>query len=73
MELHVAGWSSNSKYSLLGGLRSSAQMISYELSMGLSLLAVVMMVSSFSLNDMVAFQKVGAVGNGISFYSQSDF
>ncbi len=53
----LAGWSSNSKYSLLGGLRSSAQMISYELSMGLSLLAVVMMASSFSLNDIVAIQE----------------
>ena len=53
----LAGWSSNNKYSLLGGLRSAAQMISYELSMGLSLIAVVMMVSSFSLNDMVAFQE----------------
>jgi len=53
----LAGWSSNNKYSLLGGLRSSAQMISYELAMGLSLISVIMMVGSFSLNDIVAFQQ----------------
>lgn len=52
----LAGWSSNNKYSLLGGLRSSAQMISYELSMGLSLVGVILIADSFSLNDIVAFQ-----------------
>lgn len=52
----LAGWSSNNKYSLLGGLRSSAQMISYELSMGLSLVGVILIVGSFSLNDIVDFQ-----------------
>ena len=49
----LAGWSSNSKYSLLGGLRSSAQMISYELSYGLSLAAVLMLAGSLSLPDIV--------------------
>jgi NADH-quinone oxidoreductase subunit H len=49
----LAGWASNSKYSLLGGLRSSAQMISYELSFGLSLASVVMLAGSLSLNDIV--------------------
>lgn len=53
----LAGWSSNNKYSLLGGLRSSAQMISYELSMGLALIGVIMITSSFSLNDIVAHQQ----------------
>ncbi|MCL4813142.1 MAG: NADH-quinone oxidoreductase subunit NuoH [Vicinamibacteraceae bacterium] len=55
----LAGWSSNSKYSLLGGLRSSAQMISYELSYGLSLAAVIMLGNSLSLTDIVN-QQAGA-------------
>jgi NADH-quinone oxidoreductase subunit H len=49
----LAGWSSNSKYSLLGGLRSSAQMISYELSYGLALASVLLMANSLSLTDIV--------------------
>jgi NADH-quinone oxidoreductase subunit H len=49
----LAGWSSNSKYSLLGGLRSSAQMISYELSYGLALASVLVMANSLSLTDIV--------------------
>ncbi len=52
----LAGWSSNNKYSLLGGLRSSAQMISYELSMGLSVVAVIMVTGSLSLMDIVGHQ-----------------
>lgn len=52
----LAGWSSNSKYSLLGGLRSSAQMISYELSMGLALIGVVLITQSLSLRDIVLHQ-----------------
>ncbi len=53
----LAGWGSNSKYSLLGGLRSSAQMVSYELGLGLSVLGVVMMTGSLSLVDIVEAQK----------------
>src|SRR6266700_676012 len=49
----LAGWSSNSKYSLIGGLRSSAQMISYELSYGLALAGVLLIGNSLSLTDMV--------------------
>ncbi len=49
----LAGWSSNSKYSLLGGLRSSAQMISYELSYGLSLASVLLVANSMSLSEIV--------------------
>ena len=53
----LAGWSSNNKYALLGGLRSSAQMISYELALGLSIVGVVMLAGSFSLVDIVKAQS----------------
>jgi NADH-quinone oxidoreductase subunit H len=53
----LGGWGSNSKYSLLGGIRASAQMISYELPLGLSLVPVVMMARSFSLVDIVNAQN----------------
>src|SRR5687767_5998663 len=53
----LAGWASNSKYSLLGGLRSSAQMISYELAYGMSLATVVMMANSMSLTSIVDQQS----------------
>ena len=53
----LAGWASNSKYSLLGGLRSSAQMISYELAYGVSLATVVMMANSMSLREIVDQQQ----------------
>jgi NADH-quinone oxidoreductase subunit H len=52
----LAGWSSNNKYSLLGGLRSSAQMISYELSMSLSVVGLLLLVGSLSLVDIVRAQ-----------------
>lgn len=55
----LAGWSSNSKYSLLGGLRSSAQMISYELSMGLAVVSVVLIAGSLSVVDIVESQADG--------------
>lgn len=53
----LAGWSSNSKYATLGGLRATAQMISYELSMGMSVLACALMAGSFSLVDIVNAQR----------------
>jgi NADH-quinone oxidoreductase subunit H len=52
----LSGWSSNNKYSLLGGLRSSAQMISYELSMGLSVVGVIMVAGSLQLDTIVEAQ-----------------
>ena len=53
----LAGLSSNNKYSLMGGLRSSAQMISYELTLGLSALSVIVMTGSLNLSDLVDSQK----------------
>jgi NADH-quinone oxidoreductase subunit H len=55
----LAGWSSGSKYSLLGGLRSSAQMISYELTLGLGLIAVVMLCGTLDLGGIVRSQIEG--------------
>jgi NADH-quinone oxidoreductase subunit H len=52
----LGGWASKSKYSLLGGLRGAAQMVSYELGLGLSLVPVVMLAGSFSLREIVAAQ-----------------
>ncbi|HXZ79034.1 MAG TPA: NADH-quinone oxidoreductase subunit NuoH [Terriglobales bacterium] len=52
----LAGWSSNSKYSLLGSLRASAQMISYEVALGLSLIGVLILAGSFSLREIVDSQ-----------------
>jgi NADH-quinone oxidoreductase subunit H len=53
----LAGWSSNSKYSLLGGLRAGAQMISYEICLGLSLVGVLIVSGSFSLREIVESQS----------------
>ena len=55
----LAGWSSNSKYALLGGLRASAQMISYEVAMGMSLIPVLLMSGSVSFSTIVAQQQAG--------------
>ena len=53
----LAGWASNSKYSLLGGVRGAAQMFSYEVFMGLSLMGVVMLSGSFDLREIVEAQR----------------
>ena len=55
--LALGGWSSNNKYALLGGLRAAAQMLSYELFVGLSLMGVVMLAGSFNLRDIVEAQR----------------
>ena len=58
----LAGWASNNKYSLLGGLRSSAQMISYELALTLSVVGVLLVAGSFSLREIIEHQANGHLG-----------
>ncbi|WP_295101226.1 NADH-quinone oxidoreductase subunit NuoH [uncultured Candidatus Kuenenia sp.] len=53
----LGGWSSNNKYALIGSFRAAAQMLSYEVFMGLSLMGVVMLAGSFNMNDIVIAQK----------------
>lgn len=59
--LVLAGWSSNSKYSLLGALRSSAQMVSYEIGMGLSIIGALMFARTLSMNEIVEAQRLDGV------------
>src|SRR4026207_438131 len=61
LALILAGWSSNSKYALLGGLRSSAQMVSYEVAMGLSLIGALMFARNLSLSGIVAAQGADSI------------
>jgi NADH-quinone oxidoreductase subunit H len=61
LALILAGWSSNSKYSLLGGLRSSAQMVSYEVSMGLAIIGALMFARTLSLSGIVAAQGANSI------------
>jgi len=70
----LAGWSSNNKYSLLGGLRSSAQMISYELGMGLAIISVVLLSGSLSLQEIVkqqGYYAFPAVSSFITIFDAS--
>jgi NADH-quinone oxidoreductase subunit H len=63
----VAGWSSNSKYSFLGGLRSAAQMVSYEVSIGLVIITVLLCVGSLNLSKIVEAQRHGWFAFSILF------
>jgi NADH-quinone oxidoreductase subunit H len=66
----LAGWASNSKYAFLGGMRSAAQMISYEISMGLALVVVLMVSNSLNLGDIVHSQGKGIFADyGLGFLS----
>ncbi len=66
----LAGWSSNSKYALLGAMRASAQMVSYELAMGLALAGVLIVSNTLNLQDIVKAQQLGIFADkGINFLS----
>ena len=66
----IAGWASNSKYAFLGALRASAQMVSYEISMGFCLVVVLMVSGSMNLTDIVMGQAKGSfAGMGLNFLS----
>lgn len=71
----MAGWSSNNKYSLLGGMRAAAQIITYEIPLVLSLLGVVMMAGSLTIEDLVNFQRtIGSHhGHWFIFYQPIGF
>ena len=69
----LAGWSSNNKYSLMGGLRSSAQLISYELSLGLALVGVVLMSGTLDIYSIVEQQSGGFGLNWNIFYQPIGF
>jgi len=55
--LMIGGWASNNKYALLGAIRASSQMISYELAMGFSIAAIIMLTGTLNLNEIVAYQQ----------------
>ncbi len=55
----MAGWASNNKYSLLGAMRSGAQIVSYELSAGLSIISIVVLTGSLQISDIIESQQNG--------------
>ncbi|MFT3903207.1 MAG: NADH-quinone oxidoreductase subunit NuoH [Niabella sp.] len=59
----IGGWASNNKYSLMGAIRGASQMISYELAMGMSLIALLMLTGSLQMSEIVASQKGGILGD----------
>ena len=64
----IGGWSSNNKFSLLGAIRASAQMISYEVAMGLSIIALIVMTGTLSLRE-ISVMQAGGVGNDWNFWN----
>lgn len=64
----IGGWASNNKFSLLGAIRASAQMISYEIAMGLSIIALIIMTGTLSLGEISA-QQAGGVGGHWNFWN----
>jgi NADH-quinone oxidoreductase subunit H len=64
----IGGWASNNKFSLLGAIRASAQMISYEIAMGLSIIALIIMTNTLSLGEIAA-QQAGGAGNDWNFWN----
>jgi len=64
----IGGWASNNKFSLLGAIRASAQMISYEIAMGLSIIALITMTGTLSLSEITA-QQAGGVGGDWNFWN----
>ncbi len=66
----IAGWSSNSKYALMGALRASAQMVSYEIAMGFCLVVVLMVTGSMNMTEIVMSQARGiGVSHGLNLFS----
>src|SRR6187551_455768 len=64
----IGGWASNNKFSLLGAIRASAQMISYEIAMGLAIIALIIMTGTLSLGEITA-QQAGGVGGDWNFWN----
>jgi NADH-quinone oxidoreductase subunit H len=64
----IGGWASNNKFSLLGAIRASAQMISYEVAMGLSIIALILMTETLSLREITLLQA-GGVGSNWNFWN----
>jgi len=64
----IGGWSSNNKFSLLGAIRASAQMISYEIAMGLAIIALILMTGTLSLRE-ISLQQAGGVGGDWHFWN----
>src|SRR5204863_6592447 len=64
----IGGWASNNKFSLLGAIRASAQMISYELAMGIAIISLIIMTGTLSLGDITRLQA-GGVGSHWNFWN----
>ncbi len=69
----LAGWSSNNKYALLGGLRSSAQLVSYEIAMGLSTIPILLLAGNVAFGDIIAQQAAGGFSWNVALLSVAFF